>query len=454
MCSLVASVFFLPFLPYPIKPGRPAVVVAAMSRRTPGSSQDTFRDNPNEPPSRHPRATELPEELHSKIIAPPRDWEQGASELAPSRPPHPSSQNATIQQHLPSISSRLPGLRGGNDRNRGPLPSLREATAFVPAVRSSSASPASLEYDERQRYDPVRHQHQEPLSNLRGSATTAPNSSDTEARHSYQLAPPVQGTSVSHIARPSSAHDSAYLSDLSTFSASSSTRGGPPPSHASTESTASAASESSRTRVRSWQRSQYQGVGEGHTMAERRAGRGAGGESGRLTPTYSEIEYERRQGRRANFPVSTMRGGSVSSRGHSYGYGPSSSHVPAPSAPAWEEHVERDAPSWSESEHEADAGYSAAPEQRRDRTPGGPPLRRQFSGSEPASSVTSPIPSERSASAHSHGDDPSIGPSVRSVAPGRGQEPPYASWAMHTRGALSRFNKFFCSIFTHFGFLA
>ncbi|KAL5482405.1 hypothetical protein ACEPAI_8999 [Sanghuangporus weigelae] len=114
-----------------------------MSRRVPGSSQDTFRDNPTEPPppSRRPRVTELPEELHNKIILPPREWEQLPGDPRPSRPSHPSSQNtSTQQQQLPSISARLPGLRGGSDRNRGPLPSLREATAFVPEIRSLNLS--------------------------------------------------------------------------------------------------------------------------------------------------------------------------------------------------------------------------------------------------------------------------------------------------------------------------
>nr|QWQ79350.1 Zn 2Cys6 transcription factor [Sanghuangporus sanghuang] len=110
-----------------------------MSRRVPGSSQDTFRDNPNEPPppSRRPRVTELPEELHNKIILPPREWEQRPGDPLSSRPSHPSSQNTpTQQQQLPSIFARLPGLRGGSDRDRGPLPSLREATSFVPEIRS------------------------------------------------------------------------------------------------------------------------------------------------------------------------------------------------------------------------------------------------------------------------------------------------------------------------------
>ncbi|KAL5501824.1 hypothetical protein ACEPAH_9085 [Sanghuangporus vaninii] len=110
-----------------------------MSRRVPGSSQDTFRDNPNEPPPplRLPRVTELPEELHNKIILPPREWEQQPGDPLSSRASHPFSQNTpTQQQQLPSISARLPGLRGASDGNRGPLPSLREATAFVPEIRS------------------------------------------------------------------------------------------------------------------------------------------------------------------------------------------------------------------------------------------------------------------------------------------------------------------------------
>ncbi|KAL5519800.1 hypothetical protein ACEPAG_1460 [Sanghuangporus baumii] len=110
-----------------------------MSRQVPGSSQDTFRDNPTEPPrpSRRSRVTELPEELHDKIILPPSEWEQRSGDPLSSRTYRPFSQDTpTQQQQLPSISARLPGLRGGSDRNRGPLPSLREATAFVPEIRS------------------------------------------------------------------------------------------------------------------------------------------------------------------------------------------------------------------------------------------------------------------------------------------------------------------------------
>lgn len=155
-------------------------------------------------------------------------------------------------------------------------------------------------------------------------------------------------------------------------------------------------------------------------------------DSGDVAPEIGDVEFERRQGHRAHFPVSTTRGGSVSSRGHSYTYGASLSLAPIRSWDTEEEEIRYGAPSWSDGEHERETGLSAPTRHRRERPLGSVP-HREHTGSEPVSSATSPIPSERSTSAQSYGDEHAYSSAYTSTWPRREHE--YSqSWSAHRPG--------------------
>lgn len=237
-------------------------------------------------------------------------------------------------------------------------------------------------------------------------------------RHQSQrsLSSTTQGTHTNIPSRPRSAADNAYLSDLSTASVTSSARGAPPPSQASVRTSTSLSSESSSARITSWQREQSEEfptslVGPGVGLRRDDI-------SNQYAPSQQEVEYEMRSGRRTHFPVSTMRGGSAGSRSYQYPY---TSTTPGYSSRQGRfGAIEDREASWSGSEPDYDSEVSAPQGRGRGRTHHGSlSYRGEISSSEVISTSTSPLPSERSTSAHSSIRDVSYASSSSSIQPGQ-----------------------------------
>lgn len=253
--------------------------------------------------NRQHRVSSLPASLVPLLREPPSASSLDDDEQ---RPALPSPHYEPSRPVLPSITTPQ-ARQAGNLRHR-PTSSLPQSHETRMRLRSASAD---SDGDDEQHHDLGGHQyHREATSHIR----------ETPQAHRQPHQPQSQPTPLSAPVRPHSALDAAYLSDLSTVSATSSARGAPPPSHASAGTSSDSSVASERMRRRSQDRShqelaspnaQFRPPGVHLAIAPRDSYRSSTVEH--FSSGQPDVEYELRNGRRTRFPVSTMRGSSRTS---------------------------------------------------------------------------------------------------------------------------------------------
>lgn len=249
------------------------------------------------------RVSSLPPSLVPLLREPPSASSLDDDEQ---RPALPSPNYESSRQVLPSITTSQSRHRG-NLRQQA-LPSFRESQDGDMRPRSTTADSDDDDYDDERHHDSGGGQYRrEATSNLRA----APPIQRQPHQPQPQSTPPAPR-------RPHSALDIAYLSDLSTVSATSSARGAPPQSRASTSTSSDSEAISERSSRRP-EEGRFRQDGEGLTTESRSLGDGPGDRPGGIlagtSPEYAAIEppdidYDSRIGRRPRYPISSLRGSS------------------------------------------------------------------------------------------------------------------------------------------------
>ena len=296
--------------------------------------------------------------------------------------------DAPVDEHLPSMRYDLE--TSGEPRVVGGASSVSRRATAVPQpplghpARLSSTSPTSETFSTSVSQPQATSRSQGPSRGDFRSQTppTAQHMPTThiqsQAAFHHSRSQPQQPThhrATVPPGRPHSALDNAYLSDLSTVSGASSARGNAPPSHASqsvdSAHSHSASSESPGMPGGSWERG---------SRGREILGSGAGSSRRQATflqeETY-DLPTRGGTGRKAHFPVSTLRGGSAMNRAQSYAYGSGEGGVagyrvgPASRSTGQDVHRYREtgalSPSWSESEQDAEMETNAPVRRGRPR---------------------------------------------------------------------------------------